>query len=197
MGSKSLGAHPCSTGSLPRGGSASARTTASSGPGTATSCTMPTLSWSWTRAHARTYGGDPDKVLVAGGSSVRTWQQPPPSPEPPFAVSSPSTATSGTLDVREERARPPTTTSMHRRPRSSSFTVLRTPWCFADDARAFADRLRAVSRQPVAYAELPGAQHNFDFFHSLRFHSVIDAVADFAALTPGPALRSSAASRSS
>lgn len=43
--------------------------------------------------------------------------------------------------------------------------------------------IRAASRQPVAYAELPAAQHNFDFFHSLRFHSVIDAVADFARLT--------------
>lgn len=36
------------------------------------------------------------------------------------------------------------------------------------DARAFADRLRAFSRQPVAYAELPRTQHNFDFFHSVR-----------------------------
>ncbi len=127
---------------------------------------------------------------------VRTWQQPPPSPEPPFAVSSPSTATSGTLDIRQERSPPHTTTSTHRPRRSSSFTAPRTPWCFAEDARAFADRLRAVSRQPVAYAELPRAQHNFDFFHSLRFHSVTDAVADFAALTTGPTLRRSAASRS-
>jgi hypothetical protein len=47
----------------------------------------------------------------------------------------------------------------------------------------FADQLRTVSQQPVAYAELPGTQHNFDFFHSLRFHAVIDAVIRFAELT--------------
>jgi acetyl esterase/lipase len=52
-----------------------------------------------------------------------------------------------------------------------------------EDARKFAGQLRAVSRHPVAYAELPGAQHNFDFFHSLRFHAVTDAVVRFAELT--------------
>jgi hypothetical protein len=33
----------------------------------------------------------------------------------------------------------------------------------------------------VVYAELPGTQHNFDFFPSLRFHAVADAVEDFTA----------------
>ena len=41
------------------------------------------------------------------------------------------------------------------------------------EARAFVERLRAVSRQPVVYAELPGAQHAFDVFHSIRSaHSI-------------------------
>lgn len=35
-------------------------------------------------------------------------------------------------------------------------------------ARAFVDRLRDVSPSRVAYAELPGAQHAFDIFHSIR-----------------------------
>ncbi len=52
-----------------------------------------------------------------------------------------------------------------------------------EDARKFAGQLRAVSRHAVAYAELPGTQHNFDFFHSLRFHAVTDAVVRFAELT--------------
>jgi hypothetical protein len=30
-------------------------------------------------------------------------------------------------------------------------------------------RLRQVSSQPVVYAGLPGAQHSFDLFHSIRF----------------------------
>ncbi len=53
------------------------------------------------------------------------------------------------------------------------------------EARAFADRLRAISRQPVVYAELPGANHNFDFFYSLRSHAVNDAIVRFAELTLG------------
>jgi acetyl esterase/lipase len=36
-------------------------------------------------------------------------------------------------------------------------------------ARHFANRLGSVSTNPVVYAELPGAQHAFDLFHSLRF----------------------------
>jgi hypothetical protein len=31
------------------------------------------------------------------------------------------------------------------------------------------------------YAELPGAQHGFDRFHSLRFEQVVDAIEAFTA----------------
>src|SRR5262245_9234073 len=48
-----------------------------------------------------------------------------------------------------------------------------------DDARAFAARLREVSRAPVAYAEMPGAQHAFELFHSPRTHHVIRGVHRF------------------
>ena len=48
-----------------------------------------------------------------------------------------------------------------------------------EDARYFADELARASDQPVVYAELPGTQHNFDFFHSLRCHAVTDAVESF------------------
>jgi acetyl esterase/lipase len=46
-------------------------------------------------------------------------------------------------------------------------------------ARTFVDRLCAVSRQPVAYAELPLAQHAFDILASLRCQATTSAVADF------------------
>jgi acetyl esterase/lipase len=55
----------------------------------------------------------------------------------------------------------------------------------AEDARAFVARLRAVSAEPVVYAELPGAQHDFDLRHSIRFESVVDAVEHFAAAITG------------
>jgi hypothetical protein len=50
-----------------------------------------------------------------------------------------------------------------------------------DDARGSAERLRAASPNPVVYAELPGGQHTFDLFESLRFASVIDGVEVFTA----------------
>lgn len=50
-------------------------------------------------------------------------------------------------------------------------------------ARAIDDRLRAVSHRPVAYAELPGAQHSFDVFPSIRLQAVTDAIVRFAELT--------------
>jgi acetyl esterase/lipase len=46
-------------------------------------------------------------------------------------------------------------------------------------ARTFVERLRAVSRQPVAYAELPLAQHAFDILASLRCLATTSGVADF------------------
>jgi hypothetical protein len=42
--------------------------------------------------------------------------------------------------------------------------------------RHFADVLGGVSANPVVYAELPGAQHAFDLFRSLRYEMVVDAV---------------------
>jgi acetyl esterase/lipase len=47
------------------------------------------------------------------------------------------------------------------------------------EARIFVDRLRDVSENPVAYAELKGAQHAFDVFPSIRSISVTQAVGRF------------------
>ena len=49
----------------------------------------------------------------------------------------------------------------------------------AGTARRFADALRAVSKAPVGYAELPGTQHAFDVFPSLRTAYVLDGMARF------------------
>lgn len=50
---------------------------------------------------------------------------------------------------------------------------------FVEGARRFVEALRAVSRQPVFYAELPGAQHAFETFHSLRTRHTVRAVGRF------------------
>ncbi|QCR72508.1 alpha/beta hydrolase [Mycobacterium avium subsp. hominissuis] len=47
------------------------------------------------------------------------------------------------------------------------------------EAQEFVEELRAVSKSPVAYAELPHAQHAFDIFSSPRAHRSAEAVARF------------------
>ncbi len=52
---------------------------------------------------------------------------------------------------------------------------------FIDDARVLVQRLREVARNPVVYAEVPGAQHAFDVFHSVRADATVNAIGRFLA----------------
>jgi acetyl esterase/lipase len=52
---------------------------------------------------------------------------------------------------------------------------------FIDDAHALVHELRAVARNPVVYAEVPGAQHAFDIFHSVRADATVNAIGRFLA----------------
>jgi acetyl esterase/lipase len=47
------------------------------------------------------------------------------------------------------------------------------------DARAFVERLRAVSRRPVRYIELPAAEHAFDLWPSERTARVVEGIGRF------------------
>jgi acetyl esterase/lipase len=48
-----------------------------------------------------------------------------------------------------------------------------------EDARAFTKRLEDVSRNPVLYVEMPGAEHAFDIFPSLRTARVVECIERF------------------
>lgn len=50
------------------------------------------------------------------------------------------------------------------------------------EARLFVERLRAVSHEPVLYVELPGTEHAFDVFPSIRSTHVVRAVERFVEL---------------
>lgn len=52
-----------------------------------------------------------------------------------------------------------------------------------EDARLFVERLQDVSRAPVYYLELTGAQHAFEVFPSIRANAVIEGVARFLVAT--------------
>jgi len=60
---------------------------------------------------------------------------------------------------------------------------------WVEEARAFVAALEAVSEQPVAYAELPGAQHAFEIFHSVRTDHTANAVGHFLEWTHAQWLR--------
>ncbi|NNM47780.1 alpha/beta hydrolase fold domain-containing protein [Knoellia koreensis] len=47
------------------------------------------------------------------------------------------------------------------------------------EARSFAQTARTTGNAPVVYAELPGTQHGFDLFNSVRLHAVLDAIDTF------------------
>jgi acetyl esterase/lipase len=50
---------------------------------------------------------------------------------------------------------------------------------WVEEAQAFVSALQAASKQPVVYGELPGAQHAFEVFHSVRTDHTVNAVTDF------------------
>jgi acetyl esterase/lipase len=72
----------------------------------------------------------------------------------------------------------------HVRPDAPPFFVMhgdRDSLLLVEDARHFVKALRAASRAPVVYAELPGAHHMFDTFQSVRCGHAINGIERFAA----------------
>ena len=92
------------------------------------------------------------------------------------------------------RSRPPPRCCGSRpaRPTSSCCTACTTPWSPSSRPALFVARLRETSKRTVVYAELPGAQHAFDVFPSIRSrargprHRPLPALA-LEHLAPGPA----------
>ena len=64
------------------------------------------------------------------------------------------------------------------------------PMVGPDHAKEFAEKLRATSASPVLYTELPGGQHNFDPFPSIRLFAVVDAVEAFSTWVRSTSARS-------
>jgi acetyl esterase/lipase len=136
----------------------------------------------WARAHAASHGGDPDRLFTAGGSAGAHLAA---------TVALSGTGVRGVIGLYGyygSAGRPdpePTSPSAYAGACAPPFLIVHgalDTLVLREDARAFADGLRGVSRSPVAYAELPGTHHNFDLFDSVRLHAVTDAVARFAEL---------------
>ena len=136
----------------------------------------------WAREHASEFGGDPDAVFATGGSSgahlaatAALTGAPVRGAVPLYAYYGPAgPAGAGVTSPHDAiNADAPPFLIVHGA-QDANIPL--------KDSRAFAEHLRAVSRNPVVYAELPGANHNFDFFPSWRTSAVADAVQRFGEL---------------
>jgi acetyl esterase/lipase len=146
----------------------------------------------WVREHGQEYGADPMIVFVAGSSagghlaSLAALTPNDPAFQPGFEAADTSVSAAislygyyGSLDSERQ----PSSPLEYVDAKAPPFFVAhgdRDTLVLVDDARRFVEQLRSASSQPVVYAELPGGQHTFDLFHSIRFETVVDAIEAFA-----------------
>jgi acetyl esterase/lipase len=144
----------------------------------------------WVRAHGTEFGADPDVLILAGTSSggqlaaLAAFTQNDPRYQPGFEHADTSVSAvvylSGYYGSDEQSPWSPLAYDATDAPpffvvHGDQDTVVPV-----QDARLFVGRLRKTSPNPVIYAELPGAQHSFERFHSLRFDTLVNAVETFA-----------------
>ena len=147
----------------------------------------------WAHEHAGEYGGAADQVFTAGSSAgahlvtICALSEGRPSLQPGFedadtssrgviglsgyygyyyGMSTTEKPISSPLGYEADEATPPMFLAHGA---LDSYTPVGT-------ARALVSHLRSGSSTPVVYAELPGAQHNFDLFRSPRFEAVCDGI---------------------
>ena len=147
----------------------------------------------WAREHGRDYGATTDVMFAAGSSagghlaSMAALTPNDPSFQPGFEGADTSVSAAivlygyfGSLGRTEQ----PSSPSAYVRSDVPPFFLAhgdRDTVVVVEDARRFVEQLRRASSQPVVYAELPGAQHGFDLFHSLRFERVVNEIEGFTA----------------
>ena len=147
----------------------------------------------WVRTHGHEYGADPDTIVLVGASAGAhlTATAALTANDPTFQPGFEGVDTSITAGVGlygyygplTDDADLPDTPLAYDGDAPPFFVVHgdHDTYTSAEGARALVDHLRAVSSDPIVYAELPGAQHSFDLFHSVRFETVIDGIEAFAA----------------
>jgi acetyl esterase/lipase len=148
----------------------------------------------WVRERGREFGADPALLFVAGssaGGQLASMAALTPN-EPVFQPGFEGADTSVTAAISLYGYYGGLRTRQRSRSSPLAFVGKDAPPFFVahgdrdtivlvEEARLFVARLRSTSSSPVVYAELPGAQHGFDLFHSLRFEQVVDAIEAFAA----------------
>jgi acetyl esterase/lipase len=153
----------------------------------------------WARARAIEYGGDPDRIVLAGSSygarlaTLAGFTTNDPAFQPGFeradtavaavvglygyygGIASTGASLTSPFDYAERGSAPLLIVHGDQ----DTFTPATT-------ARALAVLARSASPNPVVYVELPGAQHSFDLVASIRFEAVIDGIAAFTSAVTTP-----------
>lgn len=169
----------------------------------------------WVRAHIAEHGGDPDFVVVTGGSAGGhlaalvaltandpRWQPAFEDVDTTVAACVPMYGVYDFLDRHGLRGRASMRPFLQRFVMKCSPDECRELWeaaspisqvhadappffvvhgghdtlAWVEDARWFVEALRAVSRNPVLYAELPHTQHAFDVMYTVRSAHVVAAI---------------------
>ena len=147
---------------------------------------------SWLRRNAEQLGADPDTLVVAGGSAgaylaaMCALTANDPRFQPGFEEADTSVTAAiglyGYYGPAPASDATPSSPEDYVRADAPPFLVIhgeRDPMVPARSARRFAERLRDASSSPVVYAALPGGQHNFDAFPSIRCAAVGDGIEAF------------------
>ncbi len=151
----------------------------------------------WVREQGPAYGADPGTVVISGSSAgghlaaLAALTPGEPAYQPGFEQADTSVSAAvclygyyGRYYGRAEDELPPSSPldlDLAHAPPIFLAHGDRDTYVPVDGARALAMRLRGSSSHPVVYAELPGGQHGFDRFRSVRFEAVVDGVAAFLA----------------
>ncbi|MCY1143234.1 alpha/beta hydrolase [Actinoplanes sp. Pm04-4] len=144
----------------------------------------------WVRAHIADYGGDSRTVVSSGssaGANLSAMLGLTPGDmefQPGFEGADCSVSAVIGFGGYYGRSAGPGSSPVERVADAPPFLLLHGTndgLTLIEDTRDFADKLRAVSTNPVTLVELPGAQHSFDLLWSLRYSYVIDAVAEYLA----------------
>lgn len=148
----------------------------------------------WAREHVAEFGGDPRFIVVAGTSAGAHLAITAAliAGDERFQAGFENSDTSVRAAIGlsgyygpADRGGPPSRPSAYAHPDAPPIMVVHgeqdtlVPPALQVD---LVDKLRAMSTSPVVYANLPGAQHNFDLVHSLRSELVIDALWSFCEL---------------
>ncbi|NJC23726.1 acetyl esterase/lipase [Arthrobacter pigmenti] len=145
----------------------------------------------WVQEQGASYGADPSVVFVAGNSAggyLASFAALTPN-QPEYQPGFEGIDTSVTAAVCQygyygtTAGDPRSTPAAHVSEEAPPFLVVhgdRDTMVPVEWTREFVAELKAASREPVVYMELPDAQHTFDYFNSLRAQLVAERIEAFA-----------------